>query len=446
MLLVWTVAIRYTLVAMALIFGALSPATAGTGLYRYPALTAVDLVLSAASAIPLTASVLLEAHELGPAAYFRHWGSLVDCVFLLPISWVNVITDVLYLATRAGASVSWWWIFDLAFLWPGLFAAYSFRLHRVIGARVALAERPPAATGGAVATTRVDFLWTAKTPTDDAWLVEELWPLVADDDAPLSSPLSSPTGGSAASFRHRSPPPPPPPPVTGGGDSGGAAADGAVHLHRYLTRAPPAAEPWMASLPPHAPLRTHYGRPAWTRLLAATADRCPSGTTVGIFFCGPPAMAADVRSAAAAAMRRSIAAGLSRGVLSAAALHGDGISSNLALARTASGTSAASSTTASTNTTATTGSGWSAVSTVTSVGTAVTAAASPVPAAVVVAAPAAAAVAVGAAATTAAARRDAAAATPAAAAQHKADAVDAAAEVNAYGLNVRFCFREEKFG
>ncbi|OSX70888.1 hypothetical protein BU14_0641s0001 [Porphyra umbilicalis] len=490
MLLVWTVAIRYTLVAMALVLGGLDPATTGTGLYRYAGLTVADLGLSLVSAVVLTLSVLLEAHEIGPA-YFSHWGSLVDCAILLPLSWVNVVVDVLYLAGRHGASLTWWWILNLALLWPALFAAYSFRLHRVIGSRVSLAER--ASSAGEAATRRVDFLWTAKTPADDSWLVSELLPLTMDEDKPLSSPLSTPaTSVANASFRRgrsgssgswaqtwggaKAP--------AGGSSVGapqtplaaaaataaapGAAAaaaaaterrartgDGAVHLHRYLTRAPPAVEPWMADLTT-VPLRTNYGRPDWARLFCDMADRTPSGSTVGIFFCGPPPMAAAVARAAAAAMRRSMAAGLCAGVLSAGALHGNGISSNLVLGRPCDGDggcggatvpdpSAAS--TAACVRVATGGGGTAAAAE--SAGEGRTAggalargsgswrrwawAPAPADGGGVPPPPSAAAAA-------------AAAAHRAAAVVRQADADAAAAAAVAYGLNVRFCFRKEKFG
>ncbi|KAK1862535.1 hypothetical protein I4F81_005103 [Pyropia yezoensis] len=192
MLLVWLVIARFALVAFGRVFGALTPRSAGLAMYNRTGWAVADLVLAAATAVPLTVSVALEWTTLGGVA------------------------------------------------------------------RVLLAQNVRATHSD---TRSLDFVWTAQTQADDSWLVSELLPL---------------------------------------------CHSGTVRLHRYITRAAAAVEPWMLDYE-RIPLRTNYGRPDWDEVFGGIAERSKSGTTVGIFFCGPHTMSAAVQEAARGAMTASIA-------------------------------------------------------------------------------------------------------------------------------------------
>lgn len=267
MLLVWLVIARFALVAFGRVFGALTPRSAGLAMYNRTGWAVADLVLAAATAVPLTVSVALEWTTLGGVAYLSSLGAVVDAGLLLPLTWLSVAVAAAAAAgagAAAGAAAAG---LRVGLLWPGVLATLVYRLIRVIGSRVLLAQNVRATHSD---TRSLDFVWTAQTQADDSWLVSELLPL---------------------------------------------CHSGTVRLHRYITRAAAAVEPWMLDYE-RIPLRTNYGRPDWDEVFGGIAERSKSGTTVGIFFCGPHTMSAAVQEAARGAMTASIVKGLRTGALS----------------------------------------------------------------------------------------------------------------------------------
>ncbi|GAB0498199.1 hypothetical protein MMPV_009540 [Pyropia vietnamensis] len=275
MLLVWLVIARFALVAFGRVFGALTPGSAGLAMYNQRGWVVADLVLAAATAVPLTVSVALEWSTLGGVAYLSSLGAVVDAGLLLPLAWLSVGVAA---AAAAGAGAGAGGVaagLRVGLLWPGVLATLVYRLIRVIGSRVLLAPNVRATHSD---TRSLDFVWTAQTQADDSWLVSELLPL---------------------------------------------CHSGTVRLHRYITRAAPAVESWMLDYE-RIPLRTNYRRPDWDEVFAGIAERSKSGTTVGIFFCGPHTMSAAVQEAARGAMTASIVKGLRTGALSGDATRAGG--------------------------------------------------------------------------------------------------------------------------
>ncbi|GAB0489565.1 hypothetical protein MMPV_000789 [Pyropia vietnamensis] len=131
------------------------------------------------------------------------------------------------------------------------------------GTRRILATRPredAATVGVAPPLSSLDFVWVVRRPDDDAWLRAEL--------------------GSVA------------------------ATPGRVRLHRWVTQ-PSSRTSALASSPVPPPSL----RPA------GSAEAGRSGAAVGVFCCGPPAVATAVRAATAAAAAASAAAAVKYGAL-----------------------------------------------------------------------------------------------------------------------------------
>lgn len=258
MLLLWVLLLRFVVVGFSAIFGELDLLSQGLSVHRLDALTAVDLILCGCVTVTIGLTSLLEVIELQGVPY-----NGMDLFVLFPASLFCVITDLLSLAgVRSPANL--FGVFQLLIVWPVLALFLGARLLRVIGDRVVLAENYQNSHSK---TRSLDFVWTAPAPEADSWLVREMLPLA---DSPC------------------------------------------VRLHRYLTRSPPALEPWMADYE-RVPLRTQYGRPDWDGIFEGIAARSRNNAVHGVFFCGPAAMADAVRAAAMRAMRATIVKGLLTG-------------------------------------------------------------------------------------------------------------------------------------
>jgi len=265
---VWTVLGRYTIAALAAIMRGFSPATTGLAMYKVRALVVADLGLASAAAFPLALSVFCEASVLGPRVYAKRRGSLVDAGLLVPLALAGVAIDFAALAGY-GSGATWFGVVNLAVLWPTLLAALVYRLARVAGSRLLLAQNVRSSHS---ATRSLDFVWTAPTQADDGWLVEELLPL---------------------------------------------CQSGTVRLHRHITRVKKEAaveEAWTRDYQ-RVPLATTYRRPEWDQLFTGIVERSRSGTVIGIFFCGPPVMSKAIQDAAQRAMAASLAKGYRRGAI-----------------------------------------------------------------------------------------------------------------------------------
>ena len=164
-----------------------------------------------------------------------------------------------------GSGATWFAAVNLLVLWPLLLLAMLYRLTRVVGSRLALAQNVQASHS----LRSLDFVWTAPKQADDGWLVEELLP---------------------------------------------CAGSGAVRLHRHITRAAPEVEPWMLDYD-EVPIKTTYQRPDWGALMAGITERSRSGTVVGVFFCGPHPMSKSIQEGIARATALSLARGYRRGAI-----------------------------------------------------------------------------------------------------------------------------------
>lgn len=262
---VWSVLARYTVVALAAIMRGFSPATMGLAMFRVRGLLVADLGLATAAAVPLATAIVCEATVLGPRVYLRRRGSVVDAAVLVPLALAGVAIDLAALC-GVGGDAGWFGVVNLAVLWPLLLATLVYRLMRVAGSRLLLAQNVRSSHS---ATRSLDFVWTAPTQDDDGWLVEELLPL---------------------------------------------CHSGTVRLHRHITRAGPVDEAWSRDYS-RVPLHTTYKRPDWDALFNGIVERSRSGTVVGIFFCGPPVMSKGIQEAAQRAMAASLAKGYRRGAI-----------------------------------------------------------------------------------------------------------------------------------
>jgi len=262
--LLWAILARFTIVALAAIMRGFSPSTAGLAMFTRTGLVAADLALAAAATAPLVVSLACEMSILGVPVFFRQRGSLVDTLFLLPLLVAGLVLDALALG-GVGSGATWFAAVNLLVLWPLLLLAMLYRLTRVVGSRLALAQNVQASHS----LRSLDFVWTAPKQADDGWLVEELLP---------------------------------------------CAGSGAVRLHRHITRAAPEVEPWMLDYD-EVPIKTTYQRPDWGALMAGITERSRSGTVVGVFFCGPHPMSKSIQEGIARATALSLARGYRRGAI-----------------------------------------------------------------------------------------------------------------------------------
>ena len=245
--------------------------------YAATGLIVADVVLAAAAAVP---AVLVTAAEVASRASWRSAAASAAPAAALVVG-VALPAAALGGVANPGVPVGYLQALVLLPLTVGL---YLWRHCRLLGERLAVA---PSRSAAGTRLRSVDFVWTAPTAVDDAWVVGELAPLV---DA----------GGYVRLHRfgtREAPPPPPLPPssadeaAAGGTDAEGGDVE--------------AARRWDAAARPSGRMSLNYGRPDWAPLLDRTVAHSRSGSVVGVFFCGSPAMEAAVRAAAVAAMTES---------------------------------------------------------------------------------------------------------------------------------------------
>ncbi|KAI0566559.1 Ferric reductase [Gracilaria domingensis] len=250
----WLLLIRLSVSLLAVAFSMVDFAGEGTDVFRSLCFTWVDVVLSGIFFVMLLFAIIAElASE--KRAIVEEW------FVLLPLACLPFVFHSMALAGK-GTGIGHIASFEFYVGWPILVMTFLFRYFRIVGRRALLSDT---VRKSYQTTKSVDFIWTAKTRDDDMWLIEE---------------LSKTVGNS--SF---------------------------VRLHRFITREQNPERNQKKSLPRspgsfHGELvfRDNYGRPNWQQIFKTFTSKMRNGTTAGIFFCGPPKMAAEVKQAATMAM------------------------------------------------------------------------------------------------------------------------------------------------
>lgn len=262
MALLWILLLRVFAVGLAGIFGHISLVENGLSIYKATKpLLIFDTIMAAIIASAVVVPAIVEAVVLRTIALVDWW----DLFIFTPVVVFGLVIDILAL-NNVGQNIDFFGIFTLIVIWPLTGILFMVRLVRVIGERVALGDHR---THGKLSTAKkqVDFLWTTPTTEDDSWLVEE-----------FNTNARSPN----------------------------------TKLHRYVTRG---LDPADVDLDNGAPTKitVHEGRPNWTEVLNEIALSAPSGSSVGVFLCGPKTMADQVSHSVQDAMRNSIVRGLQTG-------------------------------------------------------------------------------------------------------------------------------------
>lgn len=292
----WLAALRITVVFVALTFGqvymtgdardaiAAAPApplsASGTAQCHHNLLDslgfviadlAVDIVLCAI----VSAWFVLDLHLDGARRFFSHWPNWVDLSLLLPSVWYSVANSIAALQSRPVYGFSGAAAAALAMTLVSFFAVL-FRAYRIIASRLLLRGRFGGALGARCradrAIKRVDFIWVSPHVNDDEWLLRDLEELM----------LNSEYGG-----------------LDG--------ADGGVHcrLSRYVTRDDLSVRGRGRTI--IAQHITNGCRPTWERVFAdLSRGSSERKNDVGVFFCGPRAMARHVEAVMRRTMERDI--------------------------------------------------------------------------------------------------------------------------------------------
>lgn len=209
----------------------------------------VDLVLLSLVMVPVVLSIVLDAIRTRRTFLF-------DVMVTVPVLMVPMVLHILSLARVVPEAYSAYPKLFFYFLLPATGLALWFRHVKRAGELWRLA---PGIRDDITQTRSLDFIYTTPTSVADDWLVNELKPL-----------------SYSKIFR----------------------------MHRFITREskPDFEEDIEKGI---GRFENNYGRPDWEKLFESMVRNVPSGSSVGIFFCGPPAMEDGVRDAANAAMLRS---------------------------------------------------------------------------------------------------------------------------------------------
>jgi Ferric reductase NAD binding domain len=255
--LLWTMLVRYCLAALATITSGFVIRQRGLAVFSTKTLILIDLLLALLLAIPVMIAVVLELRMHGLIEFLSDsHGNMFDILLLMPLSVACVVLTLLGLAD-IGDNVQHVSKVTLFLFWPTMSLLLLWRIGRTIGSRITLAQYFKSTHSQ---TKSLDFIWVSKTHEEDEWLVREMLPL-ADTNI--------------------------------------------VRLHRYVTREGPKVEPWTLDYE-KIPLKTQHGRPDWDKVFAGIAERSKSGSVIGVFHCGPAAMAMAVQQGAMKAMAKSL--------------------------------------------------------------------------------------------------------------------------------------------
>lgn len=268
---IWILLIRFSVCLMGVAFLEVDWDEKGPEIFDSIQLKCIDLVLSVVSLVVLLFAVACEF-----VAEQRVF--VEDVLLLIPVSCMPVVLHTMALLEQAQ---------DFGYFaqnyfyigWPLLLVLNVFRFFRVLGRRAFLADtvRPSHQT-----IRSIDFIWTTHTSEDDKWLVEE-----------LSRSIGRPKFVRLHRFITREPAPD----IESGEFDGQNSQDiGNMFHQREVICA------------------DNYCRPNWYHIFEQFTSKMRNGSTTGIFFCGPPAMAAAVKEAAMASMLDSRYRGLSNKV------------------------------------------------------------------------------------------------------------------------------------
>ena len=206
-------------------------------------LVATDAALAIIFLLILPTTILLEFSFMR-ARYFSTVGRCIDFFVFLPLTTVVTALQIYIWIADPVASEVRILVQYVVFL-PVLFFLLCYRMYRTIGSRRLLQDRASNTHNRQVPL--ADFVWTTPNTDGDAWLRNELTPLLSPDE---------PTE---------------------------------VGLHRYVTR-----EKNVDSSDCPA-IKTQGGRPNWDEVFASIARETPSNSVVCVFFCGPHPMGSAVQ-------------------------------------------------------------------------------------------------------------------------------------------------------
>lgn len=269
-LVLWLLLIRFAINLLGVAFREVDLNGEGTDIFKSIGMTIVDFALSFVSVLLLVFAVIAEL-----CAERRLY--VEDITLLIPLSLVPIVFHFLtFLVPDVETGRFAQNLFYIA--WPATIALNLVRYFRVLGRRAFLSE---SVRGSYQSTKSVDFIWTTPTSTDDIWLIEELQRSIGKSKF--------------------------------------------VRLFRFITReAAPGIEAGYPleeesnefvrqnrSLATPCLCRDHYGRPDWRYIFEKITSNSKNGTTIGIFFCGPMRMGAEVEAAAMHSMLDSRYRGLS---------------------------------------------------------------------------------------------------------------------------------------
>lgn len=252
-LILWLTLIRFFLLLLAVII------EEGVALDDYVALKVLpfgfqiaDLALSSIVMVLSVSAIVLQIiysrREMNP--FFI----AIDLLVVIPILIIPVAFHILYLFgavqdNRAIYAYAFYYV-----IWPLTPLAILIRHVRNAQGNSVLADNVRSSSRKF---SSLDFLYTTKDSKSDDWLISEIQPYT------------------------RSP---------------------CFRVYRFLTRESPDEEQCLRD---SRAIHTHYGRPNWKHVIGNLISNVKSGSSVGVFFCGPRAMEVDVREACYLAMVRS---------------------------------------------------------------------------------------------------------------------------------------------
>lgn len=145
-------------------------------------MTAVDVSLGVFIAVGLCISLVLDAMtSIQP--FFIGCGRIIDLFVLAPIAIASNITGVYVLVNGSTAVSKLVEQLHFSLLVGGTTLLMMYRLARIIGSRISLADRYTDSHFGKL--TAMDFLWTTPNDENDEWIRDELRPFANGTDLRL---------------------------------------------------------------------------------------------------------------------------------------------------------------------------------------------------------------------------------------------------------------------
>lgn len=145
-------------------------------------MTAVDVTLGVFIAGGLCISLALDA-VTSSQAFFTDCGRIIDLFVLVPVAIASNFTGVYVLVYGGEAASKLVEQLHFAVLVGGTTLLMMYRLARIIGSRISLADRYTDSHFGKL--TAMDFLWTTPNDDNDEWIRDELQPFANGTDLRL---------------------------------------------------------------------------------------------------------------------------------------------------------------------------------------------------------------------------------------------------------------------